>query len=76
MKYLIREVVDGQLTALEVEADTKEEALEKFKNRPAPVKPVYQVPTGAAFACPACGASLEVRHATRTAQSTDAPETA
>ena len=61
MKYLIREVVDGQLTALEVEADTKEEALEKFKNRPAPVKPVYQ-PVGSetAFACPHCGAKLSL----------------
>ena len=51
MKYLIREVVDGQLTALEVEADTKEEALEKFKNRPAPVKQVYQ-PVGPLQRCP------------------------
>ena len=61
MKYLIREVVDGQLTALEVEADTKEEALEKFKIRPAPVKQVYQpVGSGIEFACPACGAKFSL----------------
>jgi hypothetical protein len=62
MKYLIREVVDGQLTALEVEADTKDEALAKFKNRPKPVTTVAPV-LGAAFICPACGAKLEVHHA-------------
>ena len=62
MKYLIREVVDGQLTALEVEADTKDEALAKFKNRPKPVAAVAPV-LGSAFICPACGTKLEVHHA-------------
>lgn len=62
MKYLIREVVDGQLTALEVDADTKDEALAKFKNRPRTVAAVAPV-LGGAFICPACGAKLEVHHA-------------